>query len=61
MFDMIDHGTNQEIKTDDVLVVHHDRQCCLLEVVIKHEMNMLTAEELCAHKAWINTACLDEI
>ena len=61
MADMVDHGTNQNIKTDEVLVVRYDRQGCLLEVVIEREMNVLTAEELRAHKAEVNTACLDEI
>ena len=61
MADMVDHGTNQEIKTDEVLVVRYDRQGCLLEVVIEREMNVLTAEEIRAHKAEVNTAYLDEI
>jgi hypothetical protein len=61
MADMVDHGTNQKIKTDEVLVVRYDRQGCLLEVVIEREMNVLTAEEIRAHKAEVNTAYLDEI
>ena len=48
--EMIDHGTNQEIKTDKVLLVRHRRQGRLLEVVIERQMNVLTIEEICAHK-----------
>eukprot|EP00972_Heterocapsa_arctica_P052227 7682616-Heterocapsa_arctica.AAC.1 len=61
MADMVDHKTNHEIKTDEVLVARYDRKGFLLEVVIEREMNVLTPEEIRAHQAEVNTACLDEI